>query len=189
MTQYRLLSYRKWLSIGYWARYLNIWNVVANNSEQGIYLSSANIYHQRTGGDVPWWPGCTPAELLPMTQYSILSHNKLLSIEYWVIKDTESLYCNISTLCIVRSDNNLTLAGRVPKLWSPLPWLSPLSPPPSSEASSPPPSPTALRGCPSTRSNGRSSPAKRQSQVLLLKLATAVSTSPPALCRAVTQTS
>ena len=99
MTQYRLLSYRKWLSIGYWARYLNIWNVVANNSEQGIYLSSANIYHQRTGGDVPWWPGCTPAELLPMTQYSILSHNKLLSIEYWVIKDTESLYCNISTLC------------------------------------------------------------------------------------------
>ena len=91
MTQYRLLSYRKWLSIGYWARYLNIWNFVANNSEQGIYVSSANIYHHRTGGNVPWWPGCTPAEFLPMTQYSILSHYKLLSIEYWVIKDTESL--------------------------------------------------------------------------------------------------
>ena len=99
MTQYRLLSYRKWLSIGYWARYLNIWNFVANNSEQGIFVSSANIYHHRTGGNVPWWPGCTPAEFLPMTQYSILSHYKLLSIEYWVIKDTESLYCSISTLC------------------------------------------------------------------------------------------
>ena len=36
-----------------------------------------------------------------MTQYSILSHYKLLSIEYWVIKDTESLYCSISTLCNV----------------------------------------------------------------------------------------
>ena len=91
MTQYRLLSYRKWLSIRYWVRYLNIWNVVANNSEQGIYVASANIYHHRTGGNVPWWPGCTPAEFLPydsvfnteslqIAQYRILSHKR-----YWVI--------------------------------------------------------------------------------------------------------
>ena len=91
MTQYRLLSYRKWLSIRYWVRYLNIWNVVANNSEQGIYVASANIFHHRTGGNVPWWPGCTPAEFLPydsvfnteslqIAQYRILSHKR-----YWVI--------------------------------------------------------------------------------------------------------
>ena len=91
MTQYRLLSYRKWLSIGYWVRYLNMWNFVANNSEQGIYVSSANRYHHRTGGNVPWWSGCTPAEFLPydsvfnteslqIAQYRILSHKR-----YWVI--------------------------------------------------------------------------------------------------------
>ena len=91
MTQYWLLSYRKWLSIGYWVRYLNMWNFVANNSEQGIYVSSANRYHHRTGGNVPWWSGCTPAEFLPydsvfnteslqIAQYRILSHKR-----YWVI--------------------------------------------------------------------------------------------------------
>ena len=91
MTQYRILSNTFYLGLP---------------GSTWVYLGSSRVYPGLPGST--WvYLGLTGSTWVylglpgPMTQYSIQSHNKLLSIEYWVIKDTESLYCNISTLCIV----------------------------------------------------------------------------------------
>ena len=99
MTQYRLLSHRKWLSIRYWGMLRN-----------ALLCGPWSLKFRHLLNRWPW-PNivgchycCGPTkppilDLFAITQHSILSHNKLLSIEYWVLKDTESLYFTISTLC------------------------------------------------------------------------------------------
>ena len=101
MTQYRLLSHRKWLSIRYWGMLRNalLWGPW---SLKFRHLLNRWPWPNIVGCHYCCGPTKPPIlDLFAITQYSILSHNKLLSIEYWVLKDTESLYFTISTLCIV----------------------------------------------------------------------------------------
>ena len=122
-TWFYTLNFKKnpcwWLSIGYWV----IENDSVSDTEQGIWtyeilwLTTQNkvflcplpIYIiTELGAMSPGDLAVLQLSFCLMTQYSILSHYKLLSIEYWVIKDTESLYCSISTLCIGLRDQHLT---------------------------------------------------------------------------------
>ena len=99
MTQYRLLSHRKWLSIRYWGMLRNalLWGPW---SLKFRHLLNRWPWPNIVGCHYCCGPTKPPIlDLFAITQYSILSHNKLLSIEYWVLKDTESLYFTISTLC------------------------------------------------------------------------------------------
>ena len=101
MTQYRLLSHRKWLSIRYWGMLRNalLWGPC---SLKFRHLLNRWPWPNIVGCHYCCGPTKPPIlDLFAITQYSILSHNKLLSIEYWVLKDTESLYFTISTLCNV----------------------------------------------------------------------------------------
>ena len=101
MTQYRLLSHRKWLSIRYWGMLRNalLWGPW---SLKFRHLLNRWPWPNIVGCHYCCGPTKPPIlDLFAITQHSILSHNKLLSIEYWVLKDTESLYFTISTLCIV----------------------------------------------------------------------------------------
>ena len=100
MTQYRLLSHRKWLSIRYWGMLRNalLWGPW---SLKFRHLLNRWPWPNIVGCHYCCGPTKPPIlDLFAITQHSILSHNKLLSIEYWVLKDTESLYFTISTLCI-----------------------------------------------------------------------------------------
>ena len=100
MTLYRLLSHRKWLSIRYWGMLRNalLWGPW---SLKFRHLLNRWPWPNIVGCHYCCGPTKPPIlDLFAITQYSILSHNKLLSIEYWVLKDTESLYFTISTLCI-----------------------------------------------------------------------------------------
>ena len=115
MTQYRLLSHRKWLSIRYWGMLRNalLWGPW---SLKFRHLLNRWPWPNIVGCHYCCGPTKPPIlDLFAITQYSILSHNKLLSIEYWVLKDTESLYFTISTL------------WSVPTLL----WFFPPPPPPS----------------------------------------------------------
>ena len=99
MTQYRLLSHRKWLSIRYWGMLRNalLWGPW---SLKFRHLLNRWPWPNIVGCHYCCGPTKPPIlDLFAITQHSILSHNKLLSIEYWVLKDTESLYFTISTLC------------------------------------------------------------------------------------------
>ena len=105
MTQYRLLSHRKWLSIRYWGMLRNalLWGPW---SLKFRHLLNRWPWPNIVGCHYCCGPTKPPIlDLFAITQYSILSHNKLLSIKYWVIKDTESLYFTISTLCNGCKDN------------------------------------------------------------------------------------
>ena len=117
MTQYRLLSHRKWLSIRYWGMLRNalLWGPW---SLKFRHLLNRWPWPNIVGCHYCCGPTKPPIlDLFAITQYSILSHNKLLSIEYWVLKDTESLYFTISTLCIGGSTKLASLfsSGPIPK--------------------------------------------------------------------------
>ena len=132
MTQYRLLSHRKWLSIRYWGMLRNalLWGPW---SLKFRHLLNRWPWPNIVGCHYCCGPTKPPIlDLFAITQYSILSHNKLLSIEYWVLKDTESLYFTISTLCNGYPDGTLEILidhfGLINQwwlvcVWCASPWL------------------------------------------------------------------